>query len=161
MEPEQVLALLALGLILGPSWPNAFRTAWLVFAVAIVVGLAAGFALAGDASPGWPLLALALAAAILAVAAAKLPGIVTVMFSVGAGLLIGIASTPEPGPLRATIITVAGSWVGANLILFYAAGGVGWLRARFDRPWAHVGLRVVGSWIGAIACLMFALGFTS
>jgi hypothetical protein len=56
------------------------------------------------------------------------------------GLFLGMVSTPDPGPLGAMIITIAGTFVGANLAFFYTSGGIGWLRDRFDKPWALIGL---------------------
>ena len=77
------------------------------------------------------------------------------------GFLVGVASVPDPGPLRATIITLAGTILGANLLLLYATGAVVYLRRAFDRLWLWIGLRVLGSWLAAIAALMLALSFVS
>ena len=74
---------------------------------------------------------------------------------------MGIVSTPDPGPLGAMIITIAGTYVGANLALFYATGGIGWLRDRFNKPWALIGLRIIAAWIATISCLMLALNIVS
>jgi len=65
--------------------------------------------------------------------------------------------TPDPGPPGAMIITISGTYIGANLALFYASGGIGWLRDRFNKPWAVNGLRVIAAWIATISCLMLAL----
>lgn len=75
------------------------------------------------------------------------------------GLFIGLVSTPDPGPRAATLITVAGSFVSANLTLFHVSGAVGLLRERFTQHWVAVGLRVAAAWIAAVAVLMGALAF--
>jgi hypothetical protein len=48
------------------------------------------------------------------------------------GFFLGIVSRPDVGPLGATIITIAGTYIGASLALFYASGAIGWLRNRFE-----------------------------
>lgn len=159
--PEQVLALLALGVAIGHHWPAAYKIAGPVFAVATAAGLASGFGSFGGFAPAMPLLVVALIAAVFTVVSAPLPGAVSLGLSTAAGGLIGLAAIPDPGPLPATMVTIAGSWIGANLVLFYASAGVGRLRDRFPRPWLRIGLRVLASWIGAIACLMFALAFAA
>jgi hypothetical protein len=77
------------------------------------------------------------------------------------GFFLGIVSRPDVGPLGATIITIAGTYIGASLALFYASGAIGWLRNRFDKAWARIGLRIIASWIAAISWLMFALNVVS
>jgi hydrogenase/urease accessory protein HupE len=159
--PPQLLALLALGLLLGQSWPREFIIAWRAFALAAIGGLALGVAGYGHSFGERALLVIALAASSLA-AIAPASVIVPVTMVAGAGgLFLGMVSTPDPGPLGAMIITIAGTFVGANLAFFYASGGIGWLRDRFDKPWALIGLRIIAAWIAAISCLMLALNLVS
>ncbi len=75
------------------------------------------------------------------------------------GVLIGVLSIPDEGSVLATIITLSGSFVGANLGLVYIAGGVGWLRERFSQQWLRIGLRIIAAWIAAISLLMASLSF--
>jgi hypothetical protein len=91
------------------------------------------------------LLVIALAASSLAAIAPAgiiVPG---TLLSGAGGLFLGIVSTPDPGPLRAMISTTTGTYVGANLALFYAIGGVGWLRERCNKEWARIGLRIIAA----------------
>ena len=74
-------------------------------------------------------------------------------FSCVCGFLVGVLSTPDPGPVNDTILTLTGSFVGANLALIYAAGGIGWLQERYTQQWVRIGLRVVAAWIAAISVL--------
>jgi len=103
---------------------------------------------------------IALAASSLAAIAPAgiiVPG---TLLSGAGGLFLGIVSTPDPGPLRAMISTITGTYVGANLALFYAIGGVGWLRERCNRVgtyWLTNNCRL----ITAISCLMVALNVVS
>jgi hydrogenase/urease accessory protein HupE len=159
--PPQLLALLALGLLLGQCWPQKFIIAWRAFALTAIAGLALGAAGYGRGLGEPALLVIALAASSLAAMApvwAIVPG--TMAAAVG-GLFLGIVSTPDPGPLRAMIVTITGAYIGQNLALFYATGGIGWLRDRFNKPWALIGLRIIAAWIAAISCLMLALTVAS
>jgi hydrogenase/urease accessory protein HupE len=159
--PAQLLAILALGMALGWCWRQRFGLPWAVFAVALLIGILLGQL---DLRPGDEELPLLLIGIIAASLAALNPGgfYPAVVALVGAGgLLIGLLSTPDPGPMRATIITLAGSFFGANLAIFYVSGAVGALRERFTQHWITVGLRVVGAWIAAIAVLMGSLAFVT
>jgi hydrogenase/urease accessory protein HupE len=155
--PPQLLALLALGLMLGQSWPRKFSIAWLIFALAAAIGLIVGNLGYGLRLADPALLIIAFAAALLAAVAPSQLLVPGMLLAGAGGLFLGVVSTPDPGPLRATIITIAGTYVGANLALLYSSGGIGWLRQRFDQPWARIGLRVIAAWIAAISCLMLAL----
>lgn len=159
--PAQVLAFIALGLALGQGWPDSFKRSLPAFVLSLGAGIAVALGLGVVFAPDLPLIAAAFAAAVLAAATRPVPRLPTILLSAGTGALVGFASVPDPGPWRATAITLAGSVVGANLALFYVSGGVGWVRQRLDRPWAHIGWRVVSSWVAAIACLMLALGIAS
>ena len=152
--PEQILALLATGLLLG-SFP--LRRLAPAFA-ALLIGLLGGLVLGGDAAASAPSL-YAFSAAV-GVAAAITPGrsIATVVVAAGAaGLLLGFASLPDPGPPLDRFVTMAGSIIGVLLLILYLAGALDLLRERIDSPVVRIGLRVVAAWIAAIAVLMLAL----
>jgi hydrogenase/urease accessory protein HupE len=159
--PPQLLALLALGLLLGQGWPQTFIIAWRAFALTAIGGLILGTVGYGHSLGERALLVIALAASSLAAIAPAwiiIPG--TLLAGAG-GLFLGMVSTPDPGPLGATIIMITGAYIGANLALFYTSGGIGWLRDRFNKPWAVIGLRIIAAWVAAISCLMFALNVVS
>ena len=158
--PPQLLALLALGLLLGQYWPRKFIVAWRAFALGAIGGLIVGIAGYGHSLGERALLVIALAASLLAAigpASVSVPG----TMAGAAGFFLGMVSTPDAGPLGAMTVTVIGTYVGANLALFYASGGIGWLRDRFNKPWALIGLQVIAAWIAAISCLMLALNVVS
>ena len=77
------------------------------------------------------------------------------------GLLIGVLSTPDPGPLQAAVIALAGSFVGANIALIVIAGGTIWLRQRFDQHWTRIALRVIAAWIATISILAALLSIAA
>lgn len=157
--PAQLLALLALGVMLSWRWRDSFARSWAGFAIAALIGIVLGQL---EIRPDGEALALLLTAVVAATLAALYPKghvIAHVILASAGGLLIGLLSTPDPGPRAATIITLAGSFVGANLALFYVSGALGWLRERFTQHWVEVGLRVAAAWIAAVAVLMGALAF--
>jgi hydrogenase/urease accessory protein HupE len=96
--PPQLLALLALGLLLGQGWPQKFIIAWRAFALAAIGGLTLGVAGYGHSLGERALLVIALAASSLA-AIAPASVIVPVTMVAGAGgLFLGMVSTPDPRP---------------------------------------------------------------
>ncbi len=157
--PGQLLALLAIGVMLGWRWRDAFARSWAGFAIAALVGIVLGqLEIRLDGEEVY-LLLVAVIAATLSALYPKGHVLAHVILASAGGLLIGLLSTPDPGPRAATIITIAGSFVGANLTLFYVSGAVGWVRERFTQHWVEVGLRVAAAWIAAVALLMGALAF--
>ena len=160
-SPAQVLVLLALGLFFAQRWPRQFEPASALFAGGCLVGIVLGQAgmPVGAAEP--VMLVLALAAGGLAALWPTAPALPPIAVAGGAGLLIGLVSTPDPGSLRATVITLFGSFVGAILALLYAAGGLGWVHEKARVSWAQMGFRVAAAWIAAIAALLLALSLTS
>jgi hydrogenase/urease accessory protein HupE len=152
--PAQMLLMLGLGLMIGLFPAPRYRWLGGAFLLTTLGGLALG---ACDAAPDGPLLAAAVAAAGMA---ALLPGRalpVAVALAALAGLLIGAAAIPEPGPERDRLVTLAGSFVGANLGLLYCAGLLIALTQRYRAAWIPIGVRVVAAWTAAISAVMLAL----
>lgn len=157
----QLLALLALGSMLGWRWKDGFIRCWATFAIAALVGI--GLGQLGVRLGDGELLLLLVSITAATLAALHPTGFLPVMaiLAGAGGLLIGLVSTPEPGPLAATITTLAGSFVSANLVLLYVAGAVDLLRERFTQHWVGVGLRVAAAWIAAISMLMGSLAIAT
>lgn len=159
--PEQLLALLALGVMLGLRWPGWFKIPFFAFVSATLIGIILGQFGILQGIGGFSLLLVAIVAATLA---ALYPPGQFALFVILAGItgaLIGVMSTPDPGPLTATIVTLFGSFVGANLALLYVSAGVGWFHDRFEGQWSRIGLRIFAAWIAAISVLMAALVFAN
>jgi urease accessory protein len=159
--PGQLLGLLSLGLMLGLRWPQWFAWSWLWFAASCLLGIILGQL--GFMATWSELVLLLLAASAAALAALYPSGILAVCFAFSGicGFLIGVLSTPDPGPLNDTIITLSGSFVGANFALIYAAGGIGWLQERYTQQWLRIGIRVVAAWIAAISVLSALLALAT
>ncbi|WP_149866489.1 hypothetical protein [Tropicimonas marinistellae] len=77
------------------------------------------------------------------------------------GGLVGIASTPDSGPLRATVMTLSGSFIGMLALVFYTSAAISALRRRTERAYVEIGLRILSAWIAAIAVMMAALAITA
>lgn len=157
----QVMVLIALSLVFGQQWPGRFALAWAAFAVACVAGIVIGQMGQVSEAAEPCLLGLAAASGILAALWPAAPVVIGIAAAVVAGIFIGMASTPDPGALRATVITLAGSFVGANLALLYAAVGVGWLHKKATMACIRIGFRIAAAWTATIAALLLALRFSS
>lgn len=160
-SPAQILSLIALGLIFGQRWPGRFRLAWLVFAGTCLAGILFGQT-GMSLLPAEPsLLASAFLIAVLAALWPDSPAALCVAAAGIVGLLLGLISTPDPGPLRPTIITLAGSLAGATVSLLYAAAGLGWLKEKTPPTWSQIGFRIAAAWLAAITVLLLALSLVN
>lgn len=157
LVPGVLLALLSLGLVVGQRGDAAFVPAWPAFASGAVAGVAltlvAGFLI----EPNVPLLVLATVYGLFAASALPLPRSGAMAGAAAAGVLIGIAAAPDPGPLRATVITAGGALISAHLLFLFVVGVAMRVHETFTRAWVAVALRIAGSWIAAVAALMAAL----
>lgn len=152
--PDQLLALLGLGLLLGGFGGKRLARALGVLGLGLLAGLVLGRP-SGDSAP-WIYGCALIAAAGAALVPGRFLPVVLCMTLVAGGLL-GWASLPDPGPPRDRLFTMSGSAVGAALATLYLAGGVDLLRERVAAPWLSVALRVVAAWVFAVAALMLAL----
>ena len=156
---EQVLALLALGMMLGLRWPDWLEVSFLAFASSMLLGIFFGqLGIAPGIGESVLLLIAVFAATLCALYPRGLLALFVILPSI-TGALIGVLSTPDPGSLTATIVTLFGSFLGANFALFYVSVGVFWFRDRFKGQWAQIGLRIVAAWIATISVLMASLTF--
>ena len=158
-EFEQLLALLALGLMLGLRWPKRFAASWAVFALTMLAGIVLGHFVVTIGEEVILLLFVAvLAAALAALYPTGIPTASIILCGLG-GLSIGFMSMPEDGTMAATIVTLLGSYVGANLAISYIAVGVGWISERYSWNGLQIGFRIVAAWIAAISVIILALYF--
>lgn len=156
-SPAQVLILVALGVVFGQRWPNNVGIALALFAAACFGGIVLGQVGVPFDTAETILLALALLAGALGALWPASPVVLGFLAAAIAGVLIGLASTPDPGPFRPTAITLFGSFVGATVLLLYSAGGLGAIHEKTTKPWVRIGLRVVAAWVAAIASILLAL----
>lgn len=153
LAPAPLIALLALGLLIGQRGLGANPRAVLAFALGLGLGLAAaarfagppieiGLLAGGVVTAGVTLAMLELSPAALALLAAVL----------GAAAGFGLAD-PTGGDGRWLILT--GSWLGAALCTLGTAA----LAELATRPWQRVAVRVVASWLAASAILVLTLAW--
>ncbi|NJO38013.1 MAG: hypothetical protein HC871_10880 [Rhizobiales bacterium] len=155
--PAQLLALLGLGLWLGRHQPQETDRAIIGFAVSLILGSALG--MIGPLRDMTPiLLPAALALGLLVAAERHLAWLGAAAVAAGVGLLVGADSTPdETTSLQSRIILLAGTFVGAHLLLLNLMTIV----SASERAWSRIAVRIAGSWLAAIAILMLALNFRS
>ncbi len=148
--PSHLLALIAIGLLIGQRAPSDSRLALPAFAAAVALALLAT-ALTPHVPPAWPLLAVTLVTGLAIVISWR--AIPTLILAVAAGTLIALNSSPDGIPAEQIWIALTGTGSGAVLAVTYCGG----LAARFDRPWQKIAVRAAGSWISASALLVLSL----
>jgi hydrogenase/urease accessory protein HupE len=154
MVPAHVLALLALGLLIGQRTTR--RPLLLIaFGMGLTTGLAAIALAFRQTAAADVLLAVTAVTAVLAAVARPLPGLVHAALAVTGALALGMDSPPQAISLAVATVTMIGTGVGATLALAILAICIGHL----SRDWQRIGIRIVSSWIAASAILVLALRF--
>ena len=151
LVPAHLLALLALGLLLGQRGLPSMRLALPAFILTLIVGLAASSVTLGN-SESW-LLPGVICCGLLVVLQRDLPRVVCLLLAVALGALIGLDSPGDGVQGRERWLTLAGTALGGSLWLIFIAGFTDLLQ----QPWQRIGIRVLGSWITASALLVLAL----
>jgi len=163
VSPAHLLALLALGLLLGQDVQRAAAQArpgtrvelpFLALLAALVLGLA-GHRLAGDPDTDLVLLALAVGLGLSVAAAWAPPRWLQLVLTAATGLAVAVASGPTQLEGSARWIHLLGTLGGAMLVSSYVAVMVAAARL----AWLRIAVRVVGSWLAAAALLVLALSF--
>jgi hypothetical protein len=156
--PGSLLALVAFGLLLAQQGHDP-RALWKIYGVASVASLVAAFGIAATFTTDPWFLFAALLIGLGVASGLQFPIAVLRGSAVFAGLLLGVASEPDPGPLAAMQFTAAGAIVGANLAVGYIIFALTELQMRVTWAWIPIGVRVVASWIAAVSMLLLALVF--
>ena len=154
LVPSHLVALVALGLLVGQRGLTAMRLAYPCFLLALVAGLIlAGFSPEAPTSAETALLVLAgccgLAVASQLTAHHALLALATLLTAFVIGADSGVADLDR----RETFGAMLGAGVGA-CILFIAVAG---LAEMPRRDWQRILIRVLGSWCAASAALVLAL----
>jgi urease accessory protein len=151
--PAHVLALVAIGLLIGR------QSECLVPLAAFVAGLAAGLGLLALAiattSAANVLLAATILSALLVALAYQVPALVSVPLVAIAGIALGLDSPPAAISIVVAVTMLIGTGIGGGLAVAVIAAGA----SRLHRPWQQIGVRILGSWIAASAILVLALRF--
>jgi hydrogenase/urease accessory protein HupE len=152
IEPTHLLALVALGLLIGQRGIARAEGVLAGFAAGLVLGLvAAAFGRTFDADLA--LLAVAALTGALVALSFALPAAGCAVLGAAIGGAVGMGSNPDAFTGSALLAALSGAGLGAGLFLLSVAAVVNALR----RPWLTILVRVVGSWACAASVLVLAL----
>ena len=152
VEPTHLIALVALGLLIGQRGIANAERALATFVVGIALGMiCVSFGLTFDTD--LTLLAIATLSGALVALSAALPVFVYAVVAAGVGAGIGLASNPDAFTGKAELAALVGAGIGASLCLLCIVALVNSL----VRPWLRILVRVVGSWTCAASVLVLAL----
>lgn len=156
LVPAHALALLAMGLWLGQRGVAGGGPALAAFSLALPAGLAlATVFTVADGTTDALLLAIGGSLALSVAAARSGPRWLSAALAVVMGLALGLGSLPDKLGSTPLWLSLAGTWLGATLVIAWVAALLEWAR----RDWMHLGLRVVGSWLAASALIVLALAW--
>jgi FtsH-binding integral membrane protein len=155
--PAQLVALLALGLLVGQRGAVLRGAAITALILALPLGLALSRVAAAGGGMATDTLLLAVGACVaLAVSAAQsMPRWTLLAGAAATGLLVGLGADPDGLEGSARALSLAGSWLGAAIVVAWIAVMTEFLR----RDWMKIGVRVVGSWVAAAAMIVLALSW--
>ena len=156
--PAHVLALLALGLLIGQQRAARLLVPVAAFAAGLAAGLAALAFGAGQTSAANLLLAAAALSGLLVALARPLPVPAGAPLAAVVGIALGLDSPPQAISILAATVMLIGTGVGATIALAIVV-----LCARYAAGAQHIaprtGVRILGSWAAASALLVLALRF--
>ncbi len=152
--PAQLMALIALGMLLGQRGIARLWGVVLAFAAATGLGLLATAPAGAPDTDLWLLLCSLLTALMIALAR-PVPRLWLAVGAAAIGLLAGLGSSPDGLAGGARWGSLAGTWVGCVLCVLWMAT----VTEAAVRPWLKVAVRVVASWLAASAMLVLALSW--
>jgi urease accessory protein len=153
LVPAHALSLLALGLLIGGHPRRLLLLA--VFAAALAVAAILITSAFAPAEAEAALLASGAVAGLLVAIGRPLPLAVSAVPVLLGGVALLLDSVPALPSVRDTLTELAGTALGATLVLVLVAGNT----MEPKRPWLRIGVRVAGSWIAAAIALVLALTY--
>lgn len=151
--PAHILALLALGLLIGQQRGRLVPLA--AFFAGLLAGLSAlAFAVATTSAANVLLAATAVSGLLVALAR-PLPVLISGPLAAIAGVALGLDSPPTAIAIAAAVTMLIGTGIAAALAVAIVVAGTSYL----TRAWQQIGVRILGSWIAASAILVLALRF--
>jgi hypothetical protein len=153
LVPAHVLALCALGLLIGQQPPFRQIALLTAFAGSLISGIIIIVAayVVRDADLG--LLAVAALGGVAVATAHPRSLVAAVPLTLIAGAALPLDSVPQEISMLKSFLALAGTAVAALLLV----GLLGLMVARLRRDWQRLGMRIAGSWIAASAILVLAL----
>lgn len=152
--PAQLMALLALGMLIGQRGIAGLGKAAVGLFVALGLGLLASEPLGSPDTDLLLLMACLLLALGIAIAR-PLPHWLIAVLAGGIGALLGLGSNPDGLVGGARWASLAGTWLGGSFYVLWIAT----ITEAAVRPWLRIAVRVVASWLAASALLVLALSW--
>jgi urease accessory protein len=151
--PAHLMALCALGLLLGQRAARERTVLLAIFAVALAAGVAAIASALAAENPDVAVLAAAAILGLLVALARPVPliGVAPVLFVTG--VAIEFDSVPQEISTAETLLALAGT----SVTVFSIPTLLAMLMACLQRDWQRLAVRIVGSWIAASAMLVLVL----
>jgi hydrogenase/urease accessory protein HupE len=150
LSPDDLLPVLALGLLAGLNGPAAGRRALFVLPVAWLIGGAAGLIASGASPSGAPAAGSFLVLGVLTASDRRLSPALVAAIAAALGLLHGWLNGVAIADAQREGLGLMGI-AGAIFVLVALAAAI----VVSARPaWARVVVRVAGSWVAAIGLLM-------
>jgi urease accessory protein len=154
--PAHVLALLALGLLIGQQRAARLLVPLAAFAAGLAAGLAALAFGVGQTAAATVLLAAAALSGLLVALARPVPVLAGAPLAAVVGIALGLESPPKVISISAATTMLIGTGVGATIALAVVVLCARYL-AGARHIAAHTGARILGSWVAASALLVLAL----
>lgn len=155
LVPAHGLGLFGLGLLASQQKPRDRWVLLTIFAVALVAAIGAIVAAFAFQDAATVVLAAACVAGILVAVAWPLPRLMSIGLAALMAAALMLDSVPETISMRASLVELAGTALGAWAILAIISG----VAAVAKRPWQRIGVRILGSWTAAAAIFVLALQF--
>ena len=155
LTPAHGLGLFGLGLLIGGQEARERYALLVVFAVALLAAIGAIVAAFAFEDAGAVVLATACVSGILVALARPVPRLVSIGLAALTAAALMLDSVPETISTRETLVELAGTALGASLILAI----VSLIGAAARWPWQRIGVRILGSWTAAAAMFGLALQF--
>jgi urease accessory protein len=149
--PTQLLAVVALGLVIGKGRRAVPNLA--LFALGLAAGSVAIAAATRETPAVLVLLAIAAIAGIITLLAWAPPFVLAAGLSLGAGAALALNMPPQ----ALTIPAAVGEQLGSAIAALATIGLVAFVATKATRSWQQIGVRILGSWIAASAILVLAL----
>jgi urease accessory protein len=153
LEPAHALSLLALGLMVGQQRAPHRGRLMFAFGAALIAAILVVVSAFAVSEARAVLLASGGLAGLIVAIGRPLPIAVTGVLIVVAGLALELDAVPAIISMRDTLFALAGTALGAWLVLMLVA------RTTLEpkREWQRIGVRVVGSWTAASIILVLTL----
>ncbi|HWK63297.1 MAG TPA: HupE/UreJ family protein [Rhizobiaceae bacterium] len=149
--PAELLATVAVGLLLGFCGPKHCRLGIPFLAAGLILGLAAGVLWTAHGISTGLLLGVALAAAALVTSGLRVrAGAVAVLALIG-GVAVGLDAQPDAETFASALLAGAATVLSVTLLTLILAA----LVLNRKKFWQEVAVRVAGSWITASGVLYF------